>query len=326
MSGVLTILVVFGEELLPTDRELLSEGRRLADASGGPLTAVLLGKDFAGVTRGLDAYGANRVLTAELDSPLPASPLWLLGQAEQVARQAEPQVVLLTHASPARELAVQLAFRLRTGVVTDATGLRVDGGSVVATKPIFGGSALTDLAVTATPAVITLRPRAFQEAEARPSAGQAEVDVLPAIPNDPRVEMLEQVTEQTSEGPQLKDATIVVAGGRGLGAPENWRYIEELAQVLGGAVGASRAVTDAGWISTAHQVGLTGASIAPDLYITVGISGAVQHIAGITGARNVVAINRDPDANIFKYARWGVVGDWKEIVPALTERARQLRS
>jgi electron transfer flavoprotein alpha subunit len=138
--------------------------------------------------------------------------------------------------------------------------------------------------------------------------------------------VLEEVREEAASGPKLKDAKIVVSGGRGLGAPENWKYVEELAQVLGAAVGASRAVTDAGWVSTSHQVGLTGATVAPDLYIAIGISGAVQHVAGISGARNVVAINRDADANIFKYARFGVLGDWKAVLPAFIQRLKELRS
>src|SRR5438309_655058 len=139
------------------------------------------------------------------------------------------------------------------------------------------------------------------------------------------VEVLEEIREQASTGPKLKDAKVIVSGGRGLGGPENWHVVEELAQLLGGAVGATRAVTDAGWVPPSHQVGLTGATVAPDLYITIGISGAVQHIAGISGARNVVAINRDADANIFKYARYGVVGDWKQILPAFTQRLKELR-
>jgi electron transfer flavoprotein alpha subunit len=141
------------------------------------------------------------------------------------------------------------------------------------------------------------------------------------------VKVLEEVvTEVAGGGPRLKDAKIVVSGGRGLGEAGNWGELEALAEVLGAAVGASRAVTDAGWVSTTHQVGLTGVSVAPDLYIAVGISGAVQHVAGITGARNVVAINKDPEANIFKHARFGIVGDWKPVLAGLSSRLKELRA
>jgi electron transfer flavoprotein alpha subunit len=133
------------------------------------------------------------------------------------------------------------------------------------------------------------------------------------------------VKEAVGSGPRLKDAKAVVSGGRGVGGPENWHYVEELAGALGAAVGASRAVTDAGWVPPTHQVGLTGTTISPDLYVTVAVSGAVQHIAGCSGSRNIVAINRDPDANIFRHARFGVVGDYSKVVPALTRRIKELR-
>ena len=181
------------------------------------------------------------------------------------------------------------------------------------------------MVVHGSPQMATLRPRAFEAGEPD-SSRTAEVETLSVALPEARIEVLEEVREAASSGPKLKDAKIVVSGGRGLGGPENWHFVEELAQTLGAAVGASRAVTDAGWVPPSLQVGLTGATIAPDLYITVAISGAVQHVAGISGARNVVAINRDADANIFKYARYGVVGDWKQVLPALTERLKQLRS
>jgi electron transfer flavoprotein alpha subunit len=218
-----------------------------------------------------------------------------------------------------------LAYRLGTGIVTDATALRVEGGDLVFTKPVFGGSAIAEFSISSSPKVATLRPRAFEAAES-PTSTQAQVETLSVPETGGTVEVLEEIREQATSGPRLKDAKVIVSGGRGLGGPDNWHYVEELAQVLGAAIGATRAVTDAGWVPPSLQVGLTGATVAPDLYITVGISGAVQHIAGISGARNVVAINRDADANIFKYARFGVVGDWKQIVPAFTQRLKELRS
>jgi electron transfer flavoprotein alpha subunit len=233
-------------------------------------------------------------------------------------------VILLTHSGGGRDLGPSLAYRLDTGIVTDATALRVEGGELVITKPVFGGSAIAEFSIATTPKVATLRPRAFEAAEA-PTAKDAQVEALSVPETDGAIIVLEEIREQAATGPRLKDAKVIVSGGRGLGGPDNWTYVEELAQILGGAVGATRAVTDAGWVPPSLQVGLTGATVAPDLYITIGISGAVQHIAGISGARNVVAINRDADANIFKYARFGVVGDWKQVVPAFIQRLKELR-
>ncbi len=323
MAGVLIVAEASGDQLAPTTLELAGEGRRLADSLGEPLVAILAGGQAADVASRLGAYGVDRTLAAPLAGTTPPPTPWLVAAAEQAASMVQPSVVLLTHSATGRELGPLLAFHLQTSCVTDCTGLRLEGERVIFTKPVYGGSALAEMAVTTSPQVGTLRPRAFTAAAEGSSGGALETLDVPAT--DDRVQVLEEVREPATAGPRLKDAKIVVSGGRGIGSQENWRYVDELAQALGGAVGASRAVTDAGWVPPSHQVGLTGATIAPDLYLTVGISGAVQHIAGISGARNVVAINKDPEANIFKYARYGVVGDWKEVVPALIERLKELR-
>ena len=323
MPGVLLVAEASWDQLVATTPELIGEGARLASDLGGPVSVALAGKNVADVASGLGALGAEKVLLADTQST--PSPEWLLAAAELAARRVSPEVVLLTHSGSGRDLGPSLAYTLGSGIITDATRLRVDGGELVITKPVFGGSAIAEFSIETTPKVVTLRPRAF-EAEAAPTAREATVETLDVPSGDGAIEVLEEVREQATAGPRLKDAKIIVSGGRGLGGPENWKYIDELAQVLGAAVGATRAVTDAGWVSPSMQVGLTGSTVAPDLYITIGISGAVQHIAGISGARNVVAINRDADANIFKYARFGVVGDWKQIVPAFIQRLKELRS
>ena len=332
MAGVLIIAEAAGEQLAPTALELASEGRRIANQLEQPLVAFLALQNGAGIAASLGAYGVERVLVADEPAaegpggpPVPVSPEWRVAAAQQAVRQVQPSVILLTHTAAGRELGPQLAYRLGTGIVTDCTALRVEGGQVIMTKPVYGGSAISEQVVTSNPQTATLRPRAFRTAE--PQEGkQAPVEHLAVQVESPRVQVLEEIREQVTAGPRLKDAKIVVSGGRGLGAPDNWKAVDELAAVLGAAVGASRAVTDAGWVPASHQVGLTGATVAPDLYIAIGISGAVQHVAGITGARTVVAINRDPEANIFKYARFGVVGDWKEILPAFTQRLSETRS
>jgi electron transfer flavoprotein alpha subunit len=324
MPGVLLIAPASGEQLAGTTAELVGEGVRLGSDLGGPVTILLAGKNVQGLAASLGDLGVDKVLVADSQTPTPPSPQWLLAAAEQAARQANPDVILLTHGGGARDLGPSLAYRLDSGIVTDATALRVDGGELVITKPVFGGSAIAEFSISTAPKVVTLRPRAFEVADS-PTPKNAQVEALNAPETDGAIEVLEEIREQASSGPRLKDAKVIISGGRGLGGPENWKFVEELAQVLGAAIGATRAVTDAGWVSPSLQVGLTGATVAPDLYITIGISGAVQHIAGISGARNVVAINRDADANIFKYARYGVVGDWKQIVPAFTERLKELR-
>jgi len=324
MPGVLLVAEASGEQLAPTTAELVGEGVRLAADIGGPVSVLLAGHNVHGLAASLGQLGAEKVLVAESQSPTPPSPQWVLSAAEQAARQLQPEAILLTHAGGGRDLGPSLAYRLGTGIVTDSTALRVESGELVITKPVFGGSAIAEFSIASTPRVVTLRPRAFETDQA-PTAREAQIETLDVPTPDSAIEVLEEIREQATTGPRLKDAKVIVSGGRGLGGPDNWKYVEELAQVLGGAVGATRAVTDAGWVPPSLQVGLTGATVAPDLYITIGISGAVQHIAGISGARNVVAINRDADANIFKYARFGVVGDWKQIVPAFTQRLKELR-
>ncbi len=325
MPGALLVADASGEQLAPTTAELIAEGARLAQQlGGGPVSVLLAGKNIQGLAGGLGQLGVDRVFVAESEGPMPPSPQWLLAAAEQASRSVQPDVVLLTHAGGNRDLAASLAYSLDTGLVTDAMALRVESGELIVTKPVFGGSAIAEFAISSSPKVVTLRPRAFETAEA-PTPKNAQVEPLDVPPFDAAIEVLEEIREQATTGPRLKDAKVIISGGRGLGGAENWHFVEELALLLGGAVGATRAVTDAGWVGPSLQVGLTGATVAPDLYITIGISGAVQHIAGISGARNVVAINRDADANIFKYARYGVVGDWKLIVPAFTQRLKELR-
>jgi electron transfer flavoprotein alpha subunit len=324
MPGVLLVAEASGQDLAATTAELVGEGVRLAGELGGPVTVVLAGTNVQGPAAGLGELGAETVLVADSQSATPPSPRWLLSAAEQAARRVNPDVILLTHGGGGRDLGPSLAYRLDTGIVTDATALRLDGGELVITKPVFGGSAIAEFTISTSPKVVTLRPRAFEAPES-PTARAAQVETLQVPQPDDAITVLEEIREQASTGPRLKDAKVIVSGGRGLGGPENWKVVEELAQILGGAVGATRAVTDAGWVPPSLQVGLTGATVAPDLYITIGISGAVQHIAGISGARNVVAINRDGDANIFKYARYGIVGDWKQVVPAFIQRLKELR-
>ncbi|MCA1648087.1 MAG: electron transfer flavoprotein subunit alpha/FixB family protein [Chloroflexi bacterium] len=254
MAGVLLIAEVSGEQLAATTAELVAEGGRLAkELGGGPVTVLLAGKNVQGLASSLGQLGAEKVQVADSQGPTPPSPLWLLAAAEQAAKQVGPDVILLTHAGGARDLGPSLAYRLGSGIVTDATALRVDSGELVITKPVFGGSAIAEFSIASTPQVVTLRPRAFESAEP-PTAREANVEALAVSDAEGSVEVLEEIREQATTGPRLKDAKVIVSGGRGLGGPENWHVVDELAQLLGGAVGATRAVTDAGWVAPSLQV------------------------------------------------------------------------
>jgi electron transfer flavoprotein alpha subunit len=322
-QDILVITEALEGELAPISAELIGIGRRLADESGSRLAAVLPGKGMESLAEQVGQLGADVVYVADDDSLGTYEGEAFTRLAEEAVKQASPAIVLIGQTQDGRDLAARLAFRLNTGVTTDCTNLRLEDALLVMTKPVFGGSAIAEyVCPDSRPQIATVRPRAFEAAEPQ-SGRQAEVVRLDLGALESRAKILYTVKETAAAGPQLKDAKVVVSGGRGLGGPENWHFVEELAEPLGAAVGATRAVTDAGWVPPSLQVGLTGVTITPDLYITVAVSGAVQHIAGCSGARNLVAINKDPDANIFKHARYGVVGDWKEVLPAFTTKVKE---
>lgn len=323
-GDVLVVAETLDGELAPISAELVGAGKRLADALGTSVVAVLLGSGLAGAASALAALGPRTVLVVEDAALADLQPDALVTALAALVGEQQPAAVLAGHTPALRESAIRLAFRLQTAITTDCTALRVEDGRIVVTKPVFGGAAVAEYVSAGRPTIATLRPRAFEPVEAGGSPAEI-VTVAPPPGLSSRTTLLETVKEAVSAGPRLKDAKIVVSGGRGIGGPESWPMIEELAGSLGAAVGASRAVTDAGWVAPSQQVGLTGTTISPDLYVTVAISGAVQHIAGCSGSRNIVAINKDPDANIFRHARFGVVGDYKQVVPALVKRIKELR-
>jgi len=215
-----------------------------------------------------------------------------------------------------RDLAPRLAFRLNVPLVQDCIDIAVDDDDrVIATRPVYGGNALAKLVCNKDPQVIAMRPKTLDPLPADPSrSGEVAEISLTLDANVQKVSQIERITEE-QEGEKLEEAKIVVSVGRGIAGPENLPAFESLAKTMGAALGASRAVVDAGWLDHSYQVGLTGKSIAPELYLTWAISGASQHMAGCTNAKNIVAVNKDPDCNIFKESRFGVVGDWEKVLP-----------
>src|SRR2546421_4292413 len=212
MPGVLLVAEASGEQLAPTTAELVGEGVRLAADMGGPVSVLLAGNNVHGLAASLGQLGAEKVLVAESQSPTPPSPQWVLSAAEQAARQLQPEAILLTHAGGGRDLGPSLAYRLDTGIVTDSTALRVEGGELVITKPVFGGSAIAEFSIASTPRVVTLRPRAFETDQA-PTARDAQVEVLDVPNPDDAIEVLEEIREQATTGPRLKDAKVIVSRG-----------------------------------------------------------------------------------------------------------------
>jgi electron transfer flavoprotein alpha subunit len=307
--------------------EMAGKGRELADQLGTTLTACVLGHDVEGVAQEALAYGAGRVFLA--DDPTLARYRTDPYAAIMVAlvNEYKPEILIMGASSRGRDLAGSVATQLVTGLTADCTALEIDPETRLLrqTRPAFGGNIMaTILCPEHRPQMATVRHRVFEVPEKRAvdaDAGQI-VRLQPKLSED---EIASKVIDfVTAEGDvNLADARIIVSGGRGVKGPEGYAPIRELAQVLGGAVGASRAAVDAGWIPYAHQVGQTGRTVRPDLYIACGISGAIQHLAGMRTAKVIVAINRDPEAPIFDVAHYGVVGDLFEVVPALTEAFRK---
>ncbi len=301
--------------------ELLSEGRKVADQLGEELCAVLLGKDVAGLVDSLGEYGVDKVYITESDGLENYTTDGYTNVVTDLIKEHQPSVFLLGCTITGRDLAAQVAQRLETGLMTDCTGMEVVDGQLVFTRPIYAGKAFVKASCPeARPVMATIRPNTFT-AEAKPKTPET-VKVTPDIGNIRQV--IKDIVRQVSERPELTEADIIVSGGRGMKGPENFKILEELADVLGAAVGASRAAVDAGWAPHSMQVGQTGKTVSPVLYIACGISGAIQHLAGMSSAKCIVAINKDEEANIFKVADYGIVGDLFEVVPILTEELKKL--
>jgi len=309
--------------------ELLGEGRRLADELGQELCAVLLGDGIAERAQDLIAHGADRVYLVQHPSLSPYQTAPYADALSALIREHKPAIVLLGATSMGRDLASRVAARIQAGLTADCTELKIDAetGNLMQIRPAFGGNLMaTIICPRHRPQMATVRPKVMRPLPADPARKGEVVEVNPQLTDDGLpLKMIEAVLEAT-EKVNLQEAEIIVSGGRGLGKRENFKLIFDLADALGGAVGASRSVVDAGWVPQYHQVGQTGKTVQPKLYIAVGISGAVQHLAGMQSSDVIIAINKDPEAPIFKVATYGIVGDLFEIVPALTARIRQERA
>ena len=311
------------EEIKKVTYELLSAGRKAADALGEELCAVLMGRGVGSLAGKLGEYGADKVYVADVDALENYTTDAYTNVLADLAKEHQPTAILLACSVAGRDLAAQVAQRLGTGLMTDCTDIAMEDGQLVFTRPIYAGKAFVKAACPqARPVMATIRPNVL--ATDAPQAGRAaETVTVSAGAGDIR-QVIKEIIKQISTRPELTEADIIVSGGRGMKGPENFAILEELADVLGAAVGASRAAVDAGWLSHSFQVGQTGKTVSPVLYIACGISGAIQHLAGMSSSKCIVAINKDPEANIFKVADYGIVGDLFEIVPLLKEEMKKL--
>ena len=304
-------------------REALGEAKRLASSLGGPVTAVFCGASADGLAS-LGEAGAEKVLAATHEAFTRYDGAGYAAAVAAAVKATSPKLVLFGASSIGKDLAPRVAAKLGVGLAADCTTLEASGGKLVARRPVMAGKAFERVAFPMAPAMVTLRPKVF--APAAPEAGKAaSVEALAFDWDASKPRAVVTGTTGASGGkPDLTESEIIVSGGRGLKGPENFALVEQLAEVLGATVGASRAVVDAGWRPHGDQVGQTGKTVSPKLYVAVGISGAVQHLAGMSSSRCIVAINKDPDAPIFKVADYGVVGDLFEVVPALVDAIKNL--
>lgn len=311
--------------------ELLNPGVQLAHRLGQNAVAVVLGKDNTEAEKAAIAYGADRVISLEGDDYAEYTTEGYTYGMNQLVEKYKPSILMIGATIIGRDLGPRLSCRLKTGLTADCTELDVDEatGNIAWTRPAFGGNLMATIMCENTrPQMGTVRPGVFKKT-APDTNRTAEIvkERFPVPAGIIRTKLIESIREVAAEMVKLEDAEIIVSGGRGLGGPEGFETtIKPLADALGGAVGASRAAVDSGWIPHIHQVGQTGKTVAPKVYIACGISGAIQHLAGMSGADCIVAINKDPDAPIFGVADYGIVGDLYQIVPAMTAEIKKLKA
>lgn len=309
--------------------ELLNPGKELAKKQGGKLTAIIIGQNTKSSVDAAQKYGAEQIIVVNGDEYKYYNTDAYVNAMEHLIKKYGPTTLLIGATNYGRDLGPRLSCRLKSGLTADCTSLAVneETGIMEWTRPAFGGNLMaTIICPDGRPQIGTVRPGVFKKST--PSDTEAEVimEDYHVEESKIRTKLLEIIEEAAEEIVDLEGAEIIVSGGRGVGDAEGFKPLKELAEVLGGTVGASRAAVDAGWIPYAHQVGQTGKTVAPKLYIACGISGAIQHYAGMSGSDYIVAINKDPDAPIFEVANYGIVGNLFEVIPALTAEIKKLKA
>jgi electron transfer flavoprotein alpha subunit len=324
-------ILVFGElaegKLASITTELLGSGRKLADDLKENLSCLLASDAVGEASKEAIAFGAGKVYVVEHPALKEYQADCYMQVAEKLAKDVSPRAILMGQTSMGRDLAPRLAFRLGTSVTTDCLNLSIDAATrlLVQTRPVYGGNAQAVFTSGSMPQIVTVRAKAMSPLERDASRkGEVVPTKIDIDASKVRTRILDTVKEE-AVGIKLEDAPVIVAGGRGMGGAQPFHTtLKELADLLHGAVGASRPPADNGWVPEALHIGLTGKIVAPDIYIAVAISGASQHTAGCTGSKHIIAINKDPEANIFREAEFGVVGKYEEVLPAFTNKLKEL--
>jgi electron transfer flavoprotein alpha subunit len=326
-KGVLVCGELVDGKLASITTELLGCGRKLADELKEGLLCLLASDKVGEASKEAIAFGADKVYAVEHPALKEYQADSYMQVAEKLAKDVSPRVILIGQTSVGRDLAPRLAFRLGTSVTTDCLNLSIDPAKklLVQTRPVYGGNAQAVFISESMPQMATVRTKAMSPLERNASRkGEVIPTKIDIDTSKVRTKVVETVKEE-AVGIKLEDAPVIVSGGRGMGGPQPFQTIlKELADLLHGAVGASRPPADNGWVPEGLHIGLTGKIVAPDVYIAIAISGASQHTAGCSGSKHIIAINKDPEANIFREAQFGVVGKYEEVLPAFTNKLKQL--
>lgn len=325
-KGIWVIIEQNQGKIRKVSLELLSQAKVIADQVQEELAGVVLGKDVETLAAEAAAYGCEKIIAAaepQLENYTTGPYTAVLNR---LIRQEEPRLVLMGHTPVGMDLAPRLAQRLGVGLASDCTGMELTGaGAIIFTRPVYAGKAFEKVAAQTCPVLATIRPNTFAAAEPVPDRPAQVITVPAQITPDDLTVIVKELAANVSKRPELTEANVIVAGGRGLKEAQHFGLLQELADTMNGAVGASRAAVDAGWLGHEYQVGQTGKTVSPTLYIACGISGAIQHLAGMGSSRYVIAINQDPEANIFNVADYGIVGDLFTIVPLLIRELKNNR-
>lgn len=322
MAHILVVYEIRDQKIKKNSFETTTAAVGLAEKLAGHVSALLVGSNIRGLTEEAGKYGAEKVYVADQPELEKFSPDVFADIIAQAAKEAGASHVFMGASAMGKDVMPRVAFHLNSSLAQDIVSLEVRDNQTVYTRPIIAGKLRSVLTQDSEYQLATLRPNVVQ-AEERPVSPEI-ITLSPEIPQPKAV--VEEIMVEKGSKLDVTEASIVVSGGRGLKGPENWHLIEELAEILGAATGASRAVVDAGWRDHGEQVGQTGKTVSPNLYVACGISGAIQHQAGMSTSKNIVAINKDPEAPIFKIADYGIVGDVFEVLPKLTEEIKKAKS